>query len=159
MALAGCGKNLEYSKLKTAPQNVIGQNLDGYYTDLNGSVIDFKTLEDSTTVLIFAQDTCQICSEEAFHLSDYVNLKGLPSHFKLRHMLVSSVIEDAVDWTADHKITWPVGVVEADLFRNYCPAQQVPCVIIFKPNLGITFQHTGVVSVDNLIKETGGWVK
>lgn len=159
MTLVACGKNLKYKESNVPVQNVTGQSLSGYYTNLNGSEVDLKSLDNITHVLIFAQDTCHVCSEEATKLAAYVKDNGLPNVFQLRHLLVSSALEDALDWTDSHEITWPVGIANADLFRNYCPALQVPCIVVFKPNLGITFQHTGPVPVNDLIKETNGWAK
>lgn len=157
ITLSACGKNFKYSESTLPLVNVTGQNLEGSYTDLNGTEVDLKSFENMTTVLIFAQDTCHVCSEEAHKLSSYAKINGVPTKFNLTHLLVSSFQDDAADWTTAHQIDWSVGIVSAQLFRNYCPEQQVPCVLVFKPNLGITFQHTGAVSVDDLLKETGGW--
>ena len=157
ITFVGCGKNLKYAQSILPLENVTGQNLQGSYTDLNGTEVDLKSFDNMTTVLIFAQDTCHVCSEEAHKLSSYAKTNGLPTKFNLTHLLVSSFQDDAVDWITAHQINWSVGIASAQLFRNYCPQQQVPCVLVFKPNLGITFQHTGAVSVDDLLKETGGW--
>lgn len=156
-ALLGCGKNVSYIENKIIDQNVLGQSLQGVYTDTDGNIIDLDQLGDKVTVLIFAQDTCQVCSEEATELSAYAKINGDPKAFELRHLLVASVIDDAIDWKLSHQITWSVGTTNVDLFKMYCPLQQVPCLVVFKPNMGSTFQHTGKLSIEQIKKETGGW--
>ena len=92
-ALLGCGKNVSYIENKIIDQNVLGQSLQGVYTDTDGNIIDLDQLGDKVTVLIFAQDTCQVCSEEATELSAYAKINGDPKAFELRHLLVASVID------------------------------------------------------------------
>lgn len=163
LTLFSCGKNIKYIANNNGSLNKGStpkiQFLKGSYTDPNtGKSIDLGGLNDKTTVIIFAQDTCQVCSEEAMAYSKYAKEKGLPKNFQLRHLLVESYPEDAIDWKNAHNLSWPVGVVTFNLFTSYCPEKKVPCLLVYKPNEGITFQHTGEVSINQLLKETNGWI-
>ena len=159
VSLISCGKNIErYSGVKTIvnDKNTVS-SLSGDYTDLNGNVINLDQLNSKTQVIIFAQDLCTVCSEEAFEISDYVNKNGLPKEFEMRHILVESFIDDAKDWVQSHHVTWSVGIGSFEVFKHYCSSLQVPCLIVFKPNVGITYQHTGKLSIEQITREAGGW--
>ncbi len=159
LSVISCGKNIErYSGVKSIVNDKSTvSSLSGEYTDLNGNIINLEQLNSKTQVIIFAQDLCAVCSEEAFELSDYVKKNGLPSVFEIRHILVESFIDDAKDWVQSHQVQWSVGIGSFEVFKNYCSSMQVPCLIIFKPNVGITFQHTGKLSAEQITREAGGW--
>lgn len=157
--LVSCGKNIErYSGVKSVTNDKSTvSSLSGEYADLNGNIINLEQLNSKTQVIIFAQDLCAVCSEEAFELSDYVKKNGLPRVFEMRHILVESFVDDAKDWVKSHQVQWFVGIGSFEVFKNYCSSLQVPCLIIFKPNVGITFQHTGKLSAEQITREAGGW--
>lgn len=131
--------------------------LSGHYVDLQGQTIELESLQNQTQVVIFAQDTCAVCSKEALELVAYAADKGAPKNIQLRHLLVGSVLQDAKDWVEFHKVPWAVGIADAELFKQYCPAKKVPCLLVFKPNQGLTFQHTGALTVTQIMEAAGQW--
>ncbi len=134
-----------------------GTQLEGRYTDLDGRPVQLEKFRGTTQVVIFVQDTCSACSAEAKELAAYAEANGKPKNFQLRHLLVGSVQQDARDWVEYHKISWDAGIVDVELFKRYCPARKVPCLLVFKPGLGLTFHHTGSLTIEKITEAAGEW--
>lgn len=139
------------------PSSKLGQRLEGPFVDLSGHPAQLENLADKTLVLIFAQDTCSVCSREADELSVFYSSAGEPKNFRLRHLLVGAVLEDAKDWAQAHKVSWGVGVADREIFLNYCPSHKVPCLLIFKSGEGLVYRKIGFASIEEITKVAGEW--
>jgi hypothetical protein len=158
--VSGCGKNLPFNLQSPAQGNVDpGNSLTGSFTRIDETTEDLTHSTDRPTILIFSQDTCQACGEEADSLlSHLAHPSANPSKAHLYTVLVGSYPEDAVAWKQLHPLPWEVGVdADSELFNHYCAIHTVPCVVVYLPNRGIVMRKNGEVGFDELTAITGNW--
>jgi peroxiredoxin len=118
----------------------IFQTSDGKWVELNNKIL-------KPTVIIFSQESCMVCRKEAKALVEHFKKMGKqPSNIDLYTLLTSAYLEDTENFKKDLEISWTVGLQESDdLFKAYCPANKVPCVIVQTPARGYVFQNDGRV--------------
>jgi peroxiredoxin len=112
---------------------------------------------DKPAVIIFAQDTCDVCGHETemilSHLSSQQQLK-----ISIVTILIGTTMDDARWWQEMFEVSWPVGVdYKGEYFKQYCPENTVPCMLIYKPGEGVVFTQHGEVSYETIYSYTGPW--
>ena len=123
--------------------------------------MEIANLPSRPTILMFAADTCSTCRAEAQELvALFAEKQHLPSNINLYTVLLGGFIEDARDWIMDLSISWPVAIdVHQDqMFKQYCPEQQTPCVLIYHPSTNQLNKYIGKSSYLDWQKETGEWI-
>jgi hypothetical protein len=150
--MLGCGRSLPIaSGPSTNPVDKKMTVFEGEFMDLNGDTVDFS-LSSRPFVLIFASNTCTVCTKEARQLSKlFRESGGLPTNVDLATVLIGASPEDAHDWIDLHQVTWLVGIDSGDsLFRKYCPEQKTPCILTYVPETGNLTKFVGGSSPENL---------
>lgn len=131
----------------------IGLNLDGSNFELNSTPTRAR-------VLIFSQDTCTVCAEEAKAISKELHkIGGSSKSVEFATVLVGlGDILDGKDWVEKNGVIWPVVYQPGDsTFIQYCPEKKTPCTLIDKPQEGIVFYRNGKVTVEDIKTITGDW--
>ena len=157
-----CGKNLEFQLQKEKDRTVVGprnkEGLQGELDSTNGKV-SLGILNDKITMLVFAQDTCEVCIKETeLFISHLPDRTKAPKSFNLLTILIGAQKIDADDFKDFFEVPWTVAFEEkANLFKKYCPKDSVPCVVIHDPKKGIVLRHHGALEFDEIKKHTGEW--
>lgn len=159
LMMSGCGSKMPYLISPPATHAVTASGLTGTFTTSDDTTEDLAKDSDLPTILIFGQDTCEACGDEATRLiSALKNPSQAPTKIHLLTVLVGAIVDDAVDWKQLHQVPWTVGIdPEPSLFTQYCPDQTVPCEIVFVPGKGIVLRQNGPADNDTLIQLTGPW--
>lgn len=137
--------------------------MTGVFMSLAGEQENLLQYKDKTTVVFFASDTCQVCAQEAEIFRDEINSRGgIPSNVDLLTIVVGAFAEDAADWKDIYDVPWKVGFQapeeNASLLRQYCPAVQTPCTVVYRPDQGVIFAKNGEVSPAQIQALTGDWL-
>ena len=157
--LFGCAKNVPYI-LHDRNTNAIAavDHLTGRLVTTDAKPIDLAAANDLPVVLIFSQDTCIICGQEAAALRDSLKKQFSPTKIHLLTVLVGANPDDASDWKQSHRVFWDVAVDgRGELFKRYCSQLTVPCSIVQVPGKGIVFRHNGAVEFKDFLTLTGPW--
>ena len=161
--LIGCAANLPIGLSEVESGSSIGKKIEGVVRATDGTEIDLGNTDKETVILVFAQDTCITCSEEADEISTRIEeLGGLPSNVEIVTFLVGLTgefaLDDASDWKQNHNAQWTVVVQEGNknLFQEYFPGSiSIPAFIIQRDGR-IFFQHIGALGIDELEKQVEG---
>lgn len=166
--LVSCGANTEVGKFHSQSNEAIGKEITGVVLELDGGEFDLEqdlSEETDTLVLIFAQDTCHLCSDEANTLSAKIDeINGISKGVEIITFLIGLKgdrdidIDIASDWKRAHNVQWRVVLQkgEDNVFRRYFPGfVSVPAVIVQKEGK-VSFQHSGTLEFDVLEREIGG---
>lgn len=161
MVLVSCGARLPYLLSNPTNNPVSPDNeIKGKFAVTDGSTIDLSALTDKPAVIIFSQDTCAACGQEADALTkDLGTLSAeVPSEVRVFTILVGGIIEDAIAFKSRHQLPWSVGVdTDASLFKSYCTSVTVPCNVVFLPKRGIVLRKSGTSELAELEALTGTW--
>lgn len=166
----GCGSKMTYQlENGKSPQNRVQglptggsstvKGLTGSFSTTENTVVDLANETTTPVVLIFSQDTCLTCSEEADELRASLIAKDkAPSRVRVYTVLVGSNQEDALDWKKAHKVPWTVGYEpRSELLKQYCAEPKVPCTLVYTKSGGIVFTKIGKASFEELKALTGPW--
>lgn len=131
----------------------------GEFQSSQGHWIDLQSEVTKPVIIIFSQESCLVCRKEAQVINTYFEKMGhLPTNIQIYTLLVGAYLEDTHNFKEELGISWTVGYQESDeLFRSYCPAGKVPCVIVQTPEAGFVFQKTGEFSIEEIEQITGTW--
>lgn len=159
LLLSGCGVKAD-RLVKTAsnpPQ--LNQQIVGVVELTDQSTIDLASITDKPLILVFAQDTCLVCLEEAEGFKKaFQDPTQEPSNVKLISVIAGADLQLAQEWKQDHQIPWAVGFdYDLKIFSKYCPEKQTPCTLVQLPGSGVVFQKTGLAHAEELQAITGEW--
>lgn len=159
LLLLGCGRQMDYLLSEQSPLTKLTQNLSITAIDSNGDSFDVVEDAGKVTLLIFGQDTCIVCGEETEHFLGSLNNPLLaPTRINMVTLLVGAIVEDADYWKFIFDVPWKVGIdTTGEIFRQYCPLNTVPCIVVHDPLKGIVLRHHGAIDLDYLKSLTGPW--
>jgi len=142
-------------------QNAQREIFKGVYRTLQNETKPIATPVNSDyQVLIFAQEFCLVCGEEANDLVAALkpHLPEAPKKVSLLTVLVESDIESIQPWSDDHGVLWEVGVLDdMSLLKQYCERPQTPCTVVLNSKNEILYRQMGKISQTDLEKITGSW--
>lgn len=152
LPLAGCGLGSRISPSIQGPdaKKNLGEFLEGRAPSLEGGQMDLAAFSDEPLLLMFAGDTCSVCSTETAHL---IASQSELSAYNLRivTILAGSDRLSASEWAEDHQVPWEVGFDEdLELFEKYCPAGSTPCGFVQRPDEGIVLQRSGPIEISEI---------
>ena len=160
ISLSACGSHLPFV-IHSGDTNQVNPSagLSGQFQTTDQQNQDLSRSGDLPVVLIFSQDTCAACGQEAESLrSALKNPAAPPDRVRVFTILVGAVMEDAIDWKNLHRVPWPVGTdLRSELFKQYCTEQTVPCIVVYVPRKGIVLRRNGPANLVELSQLTGPW--
>jgi hypothetical protein len=161
LLVSACGSRLPYQV--SAPQLHGAQSappaLSGTFLTTDLATVDLSREGARPVVLIFSQDTCAACGQEADALRAALRHPTLvPANAGVYSILVGAVLDDAADWKSAHSVPWTVGMDPDNvLFKRYCATLTVPCSVVYLPGRGIVLQRNGGASLADFENLTGDW--
>lgn len=132
--------------------------LTGEVVTTGGGTVDLSEETLNPRLLIFAQETCEVCREEtiAFKAS-YAEVQA--KNLEIITVLVGSLKEDALAWkSADNwedssEVPWIVGYeLQPLLFSELCPNSGTPCSLLQLPNKGVVLKRSGILHPEEVIE-------
>ncbi len=131
--------------------------ISGVVALTDGSTIDLAESDTDPLLVIFAQETCDVCRAETVEFKasfDEVSAKNL----RIITVLVGSILEDAADWKSASnwedgaEVPWNVGYESSpQLFTQLCPNSGTPCSLLQLPGKGVILKHSGLLHPDEVI--------
>jgi hypothetical protein len=157
--LTGCGQKLDYLlKDSTRSTSELQHTLKVVVRSSLGTTLDLSLDRKKTTLLIFGQDTCNVCGEETERILASLQNGELPTQINIVTILIGATELDALDWQEMFEVSWPVGYDTTGAhFKDLCPEDTVPCLIVNRPDKGIVLRHHGAMSIDEIKEYTGQW--
>ena len=133
--------------------------VSGTFQSLAGNLVDLSVRSKAARVLMFSQDTCVTCREEAQAIAARHRQQGrLPQNVDFITILAGATIEDAQDWASDNQVTWIVGIDDSnELLNRYCVTRTFPCIVIETVESGIVVRTNGKLSIEQMEGVTGKW--
>ncbi len=156
--ISGCGVNLNpvlKSPIRSLTDLKTSVNIS--VPEINGGVISLDGRLNKPTLIIFAQDTCDVCGQETemilSHLNNVQELK-----INIITILIGTILDDALWWVDLFEVPWQVGLdFQGKFFKQYCSQNTVPCMLIYDPNNGLVLRHHGEISFEQIQYYTGPW--
>lgn len=132
--------------------------LSGQVTSTEGLVIDLGQERNHPFLLVFAQETCEVCREETIEFkADYQRM--LDKNVEIVTVLVGSLEEDALAWkSADNwddqnEVPWSVGFeLRPTLFSALCPNSGTPCSLLQLPGKGVVLKRSGLLHPEEVLQ-------
>lgn len=160
--LTNCGRYVESdlpAQQSFDKQSVVNSSLQGTLNISDGMAIDLAG-SNLPILLVFASDSCEVCSHETDQLVQYFDSKGgIPTNALIITHLVGANLNDVQDWDDLHRVPWPISFGAGDaLFKKLCPEKKTPCLIISKPFQTTLQKYLGEVEISKLNQETGPWI-
>ncbi len=122
-------------------------------------VFELSEDQDQKTLILFAQDTCQVCIQETKSiLSKLKDPTMSPQNFRIYTILVGAEKETAIAWKKEHQVPWPVGFdPDADLFFTFSEEFEVPYALLHDPSKGIVYEARGHFNLNEIDSLIGKW--
>lgn len=162
--LVSCGKNLPVTKpntfLRDQIVNLPISTLAGEIVTSEGTTIAINTNRVKPLVLVFASDTCAVCTEETKAFVKHLEANGARdlSNTDYITILIGAFPEDVDAWIKRLSVTWTVGTEFSDnLFEIFCPEKLTPCIVTFNPEKKRLTKFLGTTSIERIQEETGYW--
>lgn len=140
--------NLSPKKVETS---FTPAEISGVVSITDGSTISLDEIDAQPLLLIFAQETCEVCREETLGFKAAFD-EATSKNLRIVTVLVGSIREDAVDWkSADNwedgvEVPWSVGFeIQPQLFAQLCPNSGTPCSLLQLPGKGVILKHSGLL--------------
>jgi len=159
LAVSACGLTTPVAHLpNNKNEKDIVPQVTGHFVNLDGAKVDLTPASGTAQVLMFVSETCSVCRKETIGLVADRKVRGIPKNVVFYSVVLGGVTQDAADWRSGLSVDWQVGIDPGDnLFRNYCPEGQTPCMFLTNPS-GTTVKLIGEHSLKEWEDITGAWV-
>ena len=155
LALGACGiasrlpTTLESPKPRIQSFEFFSASIPG----LSGAAVDLSSFKTKPLFVMFAGDTCIVCSEETRTLVNRAK-EFEPYELRLVTVLAGADKVTAEEWKSEHKVAWTIAYDEnLELFERYCPAGTTPCSFLQVPSRGIVLQKVGALAISELLQK------
>lgn len=160
LCLEACGLTTQKDSLPPVALDSGTQvgTLQGNVTDIDGHRVQLGSGASRIQVVMFVSETCSVCRAETKSLISDRSVRGVPTNADFLSIVVGAIPDDASDWRSELGVNWAVAVDPGDsLFRNYCPSQKTPCVVLRNPIVNQYKVLTGEHPISEWEAATGPW--
>ena len=161
---AGCGKSLPVTKLNPIQREQALAfplaELNGEIETTDGNIIQVSADRQKPLVLVFASDSCAVCTAEARALVAHLNEMSASDLANVDYytVLIGAYPEDLSAWIRRLDVSWTAGTQEGDsMFEKFCPEKLTPCIITFDPAFQRLTKFLGETPIEKLQQQTGAW--
>lgn len=162
--LAACGKGLPEAQIAPLQrEQVLSLNpddLSGILEAEDGSEIVISANRVKPLVLVFASDSCAVCTAETKHFVSHLASRQANALDNTDYItvLIGAYPEDLTNWISRLSVSWTTGLqVDDELFEKFCEEKLTPCIITFNPATKKIAKFLGETSLEKLQQETGPW--
>lgn len=157
-ALMSCGVNLD-PILKSPVRSItdLESSIDIRVPDIHGGEVLLGGGTSRPTVILFAQDTCDVCGKETEMILSHLD-RDKELLINIVTILIGTTLDDALWWEEIFGVSWKVGLDQKGAyFKQYCPENTVPCIVIYDPIKGVVLRHHGELHFEQIQYYTGPW--